>query len=253
MDGRRDTRVIGIFAPPAIDAGLAELIRDAVELHEDGADLVDLDTMPDGPFAGADDDTIALLARGLSEAGVPVCVTTTSASIAQNAVDHGAAWINDPSGTTADPRMREVAAGPRAGWIVGPWSTRRADWYGGGGEADAYTDGLVRNLATLLDAGVRSDSIVLHAGAGLTADDDEPWRMLNHLDRISALGYPVLIDGRDDILAAMSSDDSAERLGDAAVGLTVLATGLRAWGIRVRSVGRVAGAIQRLLEPRQSA
>ncbi|MBO9578505.1 MAG: dihydropteroate synthase, partial [Microbacteriaceae bacterium] len=252
-DGMRDTRVLGIFAPATIGAELADLIRDAAEFHEDGADVVDLDTLTGGPFAEADDDTIALLVRGLTEIGIPTAVTTTRAAVAANAVEHGARWVIDPSGGTADAGMTAVAQSSAAGWVIGPWSTRRADWYGGGDEADAYTDGLVRNIAWLLDAGIRSDRIVLHVGAGISAEDPEPWRMLNHLDRVAALGYPLLIDGRDEILAAMSSEDTAERLGDAAVGLTILAAGRRAWGIRVREVGRVAGAMQRITAPRQHA
>lgn len=253
MDAQRDTRVIGILSPAAVDGDVADLLREAEELHERGADLIDLDALPGGAFAGADDDTIALLVRGLAEIGVPVSLTTTSAALAATAIGHGAGWILDPSGATADARMIEVVADSPAGWVIGPWSPRRGDWYPSGDEADLYTDGLVRNLAALLDAGVRSERIVLHAGAGISAADAEPWRMLNQLDRISALGYPVLIDARDEILAAMSSDDSAERLEDAAVGLAVLAAGRGAWGIRCRAVGRVAGAVQRILEPRQHA
>ncbi len=109
----------------------------------------------------------------------------------------------------------------------------------------------MRNVAALLDAGVPSDRIVLHSGAGLTRDDAEPWRMLNHLDRLTALGYRVLVDGRDGIVEAMSADESVERVDDAAVGLTLLATGFDAWGIRARNVSRVVGALQRILEPRQ--
>jgi len=253
MDASRGTRVIGIFAPVTTGADLSDLIGEAVAFHEAGADIVDLDTLPAGPFAAVDDDTVALLVRGLVEGGIPVSVTTTSADIARLAVEHGASWIIDPSGTTADREMNAVAAGSSCGWVIGPWSPRRGDWYAGGDEADAYTDGLVRNLAALLDVGVRSERIVLHAGAGLAADDTEPWRMLNHLDRVAALGYPVLVDARDEILRAMTSDDSADRLDDVAVGLTVLATGLGAWGIRARSIGRVVGAVHRILEPRQGA
>lgn len=242
--------MIGIFSPSAPDADLADLIREAVRFHEDGADIVDLDTLRGGPFHGADEDTIALLVRGLGEVGIPVSASTTSADVASVAVDHGAAWIIDPSGATADPAMRAVAGRSEAGWIIGPWSPRRVDRYGAADAADAYTDGLVRNVAALLDAGVRTDRIGLHAGAGLSAEDEESWRMLNHLDRIASLGCRVLVDARDEILAAMTADD-AERLEDAAVGLAVLGTGIGAWGIRVRSVGRVVGALQRMLEPRQ--
>ena len=249
MDVRRGTRVLGILAPAG--AGLVGLIRDAIALREAGADVVDLDALPGGAFAEADADTIALLVRGLSEAGVPTSVATTSAEVAANAIEHGVGWILDPSAGSDDPAMRGVVAASRAGWIIGPWSPHGAR--GAGGEvAERYAEGLVRNIAGLLDAGVRPDRIVLDAGVGVSAADPEPWRMLNSLDRIAALGYPVLVDASEDTLAAVSSDDAEDRLEDAAVGLAVLAAGHAAWGVRTRRVGRVAGVVQRIAEPRQA-
>ncbi|HWL02206.1 MAG TPA: dihydropteroate synthase [Microbacteriaceae bacterium] len=250
MDVQRGTRVIGILVPSSSDLDLSATIRQAIAFHGRGADIVDLDMLPGGPFAGIDEDAVALLVRGLGEAGIPASVTTTDASVARIALAHGVRWIIDPSGTTADPEMFSVARRPSlAGWIIGPWSPRLVAERG----IDAYNEGLVRNLAALLEAGVHSDRIVLNASAGLSATASDPWRMLNHLDRIKALGYPILIDARDELLASMSSDDSAARLEDAAVGLAVLAAGVGAWGIRTRGAERVAGAVQRILEPRRSA
>jgi len=252
MDERRDTRVIGTLVPSSPDPEPATIVRDALRLHHEGADLVDLDTMPDGPFAAVGAASLALLIRGISEAGVPVAVTTTRAAIARVALERGARWILDPSGTTADPEMIRVAARPSfAGWAIGPWSG--ATQAGAGDGPDAYMYGLVRNLAALLAAGVRSERIVLNASAGLAADSTDSWLMVGELERVRALGYPVLVDGRDEMLATMTSDESPAHLGDAAVGLAVLAVGARAWAIRTRQVGRVAETVGRMLEPRRSA
>lgn len=254
MDMRRETRVIGIFAPTSTAADPSVLIHEAIAFHHAGAGMVDLDTLPGGPFAGVDDDTIALLIRGMSEAGIPVSLTTTNASLAAVAIDQGVGWIIDPSGTSADRDMIGVAMRPSGvGWAIGPWSMRHSPHRGADTGADAYTEGLLRNLGALLAAGVRSDRIVLNASAGLTSSASDPWRMLNHLDRIAALGCPILIDAPDEMLASMSSDDAADRLEHAAVALAVLAAGASAWGIRTRAAGRIAGTIQRILEPRRSA
>jgi len=248
MQQRRETLVLGIFAPVATGAAMLELIREAIRFHRGGADIVDLDMLVGGPFAGVDDDTVALLIRALREAGVPVSVTTTDARIARIGADCGARWIVDPSGATADPRMLDVAARfARVGWVLGPWSAGRAMRYRPASSADDYADGLLRNLACLQDAGVRSDRIVLHASAGLAADDPDPWRMLDHLERLSALGYPVLVDARDELLASMTQDASEARLADAAVGLAALAVSVGAWGVRTRAVDRVAGNVHHLL------
>lgn len=254
MQTRPETRVVGILVPPGTDADPVALIREAMRLASSGADIVDLDLTPDGPLAGLAEDRLALLVRGLGEAGIPVSVTTTRASIARIAVERGARWISDPSGATADPEMIRVARRPSlVGWAIGPWAIRRPVERHGSSAADEYTDGLVRNLARLLAAGVRSDRIVLNASAGLSQTATDPWVMLGDLARVRALGYPVLVDARDEVLASMSADDSADGLGDAAVGLAVLAVGARAWGIRTRAVERVATTVDRILEPRRSA
>lgn len=249
-----ETCVVGVLLPSGDLADPSVLIREAMALYSDGADIVDIDTLPSGPFAAIEDDTLALLVRGLRESGIPVSVTTTRASIARIAVDRGAHWIIDPSGTTADPEMIRVARRPSfIGWAIGPWSRPHRPEPAVETGADAYTYGLVRNLAALLEAGVHSDRIVLNASAGLSATSADPWLMLGHLDRIRALGYPVLIDAHDELLASMSADDSPTRLEDAAVGLAVLGAGARVWGVRTRAVTRVADAVGRILEPRRTA
>lgn len=250
MHDQPDTRVIGILTASPATADLAGFIREALVLHAEGADIVDFDTRPAGAFADADAHAIASLVGGVTATGVPVCVTTTTAAIAAAAIDHGASWISDPSGGTEDPAMLEVARRSATGWIIGPWSPRHGVDGRGETTEDAYTDGLLRNLVALLRTGVRSDRIVLHASAGISASATDPWRMLNHLDRIAELGSPLLIDANDEVIASMSPDDSGDRFEDTAVGLAVLAAGARAWGIRTRAVARVTGAVDRILAPR---
>lgn len=254
MDAQRATRVVAILTPSANDASAALIIREAVALRDAGADIVDLDTLPAGPFADADASTLALVLRGLGEAGIPACVTTTQAWIARIALERGARWIMDPSGTTADPDMVHVARRPSfAGWVIGPWSTGTVPHGDADVSADAYMYGLVRNLASLLAAGVASDRIILNASAGLSATARDPWLMLGQLERVRALGYPVLVDGPDEVLASITSDESPKHLADAAVGLAVLAVGAHAWGIRTRAVSRVLESVGRMIEPRTSA
>lgn len=254
MHRRSTTRVLGILGPQAAGAEPSELIRAAMDLGDRGADIVDLDTRTGGAFAGCDDDTLALAVRGMSEAGIPVSVTTTRAATAAIAIERGASWIIDPSGATADPEMLAVAARPSTvGWIIGPWSDRASLAAETESRASAYTYGLVRNLSCLLAVGVDSNRLLMNASAGLSSAASDRWRMLGDLDRIRALGYPVLIDACEDVLRSMATDESGRRLDDAAVGLAVLAAGARVWGIRTQAVERVSATLDRILEPRRIA
>jgi len=245
---RQPTRILGTLAPKDLE-DVGALIGTGVRLRDEGADLVDVDALRPACFGTADDDTIALLVRGLVELDIPVSVTTTSARRAAIALDHGARCVVDPSGGTADEDMRAVVARSTATCVLGPWRSPGARPIPED-PADAYTSGIIRNVAALLDAGVAPERIAVDSGAGLSATDPAPWRMLNHLERLAGLGYPVLVEGGDTILASMLVDEASEaRLDDAAVALAALAGGLPAWAVRVDRVARASAALRRLAVP----
>ncbi len=249
MNDQRRPRVIGLFAPTDLRHDVPRLIRDACYLRDLGADVVELDTTPGSPFDGIDEDIVILIASGLASEGVEVAMTTTRARLAVAAADHGVATIIDPSGATADPEMAAALAELGANVALGPWSSADHPARYGAETEDAYTEGILRNVATLLDAGVRSEHLLVHVGAGLSAADEERWRMLNHLDRLGGLGYPLLMSGTDDILAAMVSDETDEhRMDDAATAIAVLAASADTWGLRTSRIGRSEAAIQRIVE-----
>jgi len=244
--------IIGILTPDDLDSTVVSLVEEAARLTAAGASIIEIDTLPDGPFHAEDPDDevdVGLLVHGLTDAGYTVAVRTTSAHIAALALERGATWIADPSGATLDPEMGRVLSERGAHCMIGPWPAP-GDPRRRGTEDENYAEGIVRNAARLLQAGVRGERIVVDSGVGARRDDPEPWRMLNHIDRLRRLGYPVLVDGCDRTLETLAPDGATdERLDDAAVALTLLATGARAWGIRTVRAGRVAGAIHRIFEP----
>jgi dihydropteroate synthase len=182
---------------------------------------------------------------------VEVAITTTRARVAAIAADHGVGTIIDPSGATADPDMARALAELGIAIVIGPWGhpgSAGLPELSGEEIEDRYAEGIVRNVAALLDAGVRSERLRIHAGAGLAATDGERWRMLNHLGRLAGLGYPVLVPATDEVLAAMVVDESEGALDDVATALTLLAIGSGSWAIRAHRVGRVEAAMQRILD-----
>jgi len=252
-------RIVGVFVPESSASTVPDLIREALAFRDLGADVLDLDTTPKGAFAEADDDLVVLLAAGLVAADAEVSVTTTRARLAVIAADHGIGTIIDPSGGTADPEMPPALAELGAAVVVGPWRPGNGEAAPAPGTAatpltgseieDRYTAGILRNIAALLDAGVRSERIRVDAGAGLGPWDTERWRMLNHLERLGRLGYPVLVPAGEDVLAAMVLDESrASLLDDAATALTILTIGTGGWAIRSRRVARIETAVQRIVE-----
>lgn len=248
MSGARQQTTFGDFVPRDPSAQLSVLLREALALQASGADVINIDTLAvgrlRGPFAGVDDDTLALLVAGIVSVGVPVSVSTDLPETAGLAVEHGAGWVIDPSGGSAvrlDPRVAESDCR----LVIGPWGRPlpRSPFDVPG----AFAERLLRNAARLLDAGIASERICVDAGAGLGHDDPEPWRILNDLERLVALGYPVLVPATEDLLTDMVAEESTEvHRDDAAIAIAALAVGAGAWAVRTQRAGIVADMIHRM-------
>jgi len=244
----QDTVVIGVLTPTDLDAAPVTLIREGIAVQAAGADIVDIDAIALGghlgAFAGADTDTIAMLVAGLVAVGVRVSVTTDRPDIAGTAAECGAAWIIDPSGAARvrlDPRVADSGCG----LVIGPWGHPLPS--DPSTATTAYADGLIRNAARLLDAGIAFERIRFDAGAGFCAEDPEPWRMLNELGHFADLGYPLLVPATEELLLEMVPEEASERqLREAAIAITAVAAGVGAWAIRTHRVELVADLVWRM-------
>src|SRR6184192_1075776 len=90
-------------------------VAHGIAMRDAGADLVDVGGESTRPGAGRVDAETELrrvlpVVTELVAAGVPVSVDTTRASVAEAAIDAGAALVNDVRGGCADARMAGVVA-----------------------------------------------------------------------------------------------------------------------------------------------
>src|SRR5271168_3878979 len=96
----------------------------AVELEEQGADIIDIgaeSTRPGSQRISEAEELrrlIPVLKRLNGKLTVPISVDTYKSAVAEKALEHGAAMINDPSGLTFDAQLARVAAQHDAGLIV---------------------------------------------------------------------------------------------------------------------------------------
>ena len=94
----------------------------------------------------------------------------------------------------------------------------------------------------LLAAGIRPERIILDPGLGFAKRAEHNWELLAHLDRLAALGYPLLVGAsRKSFLGRLLADEpGAPRPVDereaANVALTTVLARARVWGIRVHDV-----------------
>ena len=186
---------------PTVEAALDRARR----MAEWGADWLDVGGESTGPGSSdvsADEEcrrvvpVVAVLARELS---LPLSVDTTKAAVAREALAAGAAMINDVSALRWDPEMAGVIAraGARVVLMYAKDETPRTTT-----RDVAYDDVIETILAFLRErievaraAGIAPDRIVVDPGLGwfVGADPRYSYEVLRGLDRLRALGHPVLI------------------------------------------------------------
>lgn len=120
---------------------------------------------------------------------IPVSVDTYKAEVARLALEAGAHVINDVWGLKKDPQMASVVAQYACPVII--MHNRNEAVY------EDFLSDVVADLRESVDiarrAGIPDDQIVLDPGIGFAKTYAHNLILMNHLERIAELGYPVLL------------------------------------------------------------
>jgi dihydropteroate synthase len=238
---------------PDVEAAVAH----GRQMSADGADLVDVggeSTRPGAPRVAADEERRRVLpvVRELAGAGVAVSIDTTRAAVAEAALVAGATVVNDVSGGLADPAMAGVVAAAGAPWVLMHWRGHSRDMRERASYDDVVAD-VTRELSQRVDdavsAGVPVESLVIDPGLGFAKTAEHNWALLAHLDRLLALGPPVLIGAsRKSFLGPLLADAQGtprpvEDRDNASLATSVIAALAGVWGVRVHDVRPTVDAL----------
>lgn len=236
---------------------MADALAHAREMHERGADLIDVggeSTRPGAERVEADVEAqrVVPVIKSLAAEGIALSVDTTRAAVAEAALDAGASVINDVSGGLADPDMARVAAQAGAPWVLMHWRghSKRMDALASYDDVVAdVRDELMERVDEAMAAGVAENAIVLDPGIGFAKQTEHNWALLNRLDALIALGFPVLVGAsRKRFIGALLADADGtprEPAGreDATAAISALSAAHGAWGVRVHDVGPSLDAV----------
>ncbi|WP_342661301.1 dihydropteroate synthase [Rhodococcus ruber] len=253
--------IVNVTPDSFSDGGLCAAADAAIArghaLAADGADIVDIggeSTRPHAQRVPVEEEVSRVLpvVRALSAAGVLVSIDTMRATVAAAAVEAGAAVVNDVSGGLADPDMASCAADLDVPYIAMHWRGHSATMTDLAVYDDVVSDVVIelhRRIDALITAGVREEHIVLDPGLGFAKTATHNWALLGNLDRIIALGRPVLVGAsRKSFLGALVADAEgavpppADR-DDLTAAVSTLSAAAGAYCVRVHEVKSARRAV----------
>jgi len=197
---------------------LDRLLHRAREMAAAGASLIDVggeSGRTDRPAVSEDEEAarVVPLVRRLSDEGLPVSVDTWRAGPARDALDAGAAMVNDVS-AMSDPALADLCALAGAGLVV--THTRVAPKTKGTARHDDVVADAAALLAELVAAaqerGVARDALLLDPGLDLGKTPAESVEILRRVGELESLGRPLLLAiSRKDFLGAITGRPPAAR------------------------------------------
>ena len=257
----RRVAVMGIVnvTPDSFSDGGRFLDPDAAVAHglslvEAGADLLDVggeSTRPGADPVDAAEErrrVLPVIEALVAQAGVPVSVDTTKASVAAAALDAGARIVNDVSAGRLDAELLAVVAQHGAGYVAmhmqgEPRTMQDAPHYDD--VVGQVGDFLAERVDVARKAGIAGDAIALDPGIGFGKTAAHNLDLLARLDTLVARFDAPLVVGasRKRFLGTLVGDDTVDRRDDGTLATTVWCIGLGARVVRVHDVRSTTRAI----------
>jgi dihydropteroate synthase len=174
----------------------------AIELEEQGADIIDIgaeSTKPGSERISEAEELrrlVPVLKRLNGKLNVPISVDTYKSAVAEKALEHGAALINDPSGLTFDAQLARVAAQHDAGLIITHMRGTPETWAKLAPIKDVM--GTIRrdldaSAHRAVGAGVDRSRIAIDPGLGFGKRKEQNAEILARLSSFATLEFPLVV------------------------------------------------------------
>lgn len=227
-------------------------VRQALQLAEDGADILDIggeSTRPGAERVSIDEElrrVVGVISELRPQTDRLISIDTTKAEVARQALAAGADIVNDISGLTFDPAMPDVCAesdcGVIAMHILGNPQTMQDDPQ----YDDVVSDvsiWLQQRLDDLRQRGINAERIALDPGIGFGKTANHNVELLSSISTLRSLGRPVLIGhSRKRFLAKVLGRPVEERSAGT-IGVTIATAEQSADMLRVHDVRSTKDAL----------
>jgi len=187
-------------------------VQQACQFVQDGADIVDIGAESSRPgslpiSAEIELERLLPIVKAIIQEKLPalISIDTYKSEVAQACLDLGADWINDIWGLQKDPSLGKVATQYHTP-IVLMHNRSKSDAVEknklvgssySAGDYGNFMEDLLLELKLLTEnaaaVGIQAENIIIDPGIGFGKTVSQNLQIINHLDRIKSLGYPVLI------------------------------------------------------------
>jgi dihydropteroate synthase len=193
------------------ETDLEVILEIARKFIENGADILDVggeSTRPGAQLVSLDEEinrVLPVISKLAANLDVVISIDTYKARVAEAAIQQGAHMINDVWGFHADPALAGVAAKHHAPVILmhnrSSWAHAEIKEKLGGRYVGIPYENLIEDIKRDLmesvniarTAGIPDDHIILDPGIGFGKSVEQNLELVDRLDEIKVLGFPVLL------------------------------------------------------------
>ena len=198
--------ILNVTADSFYDGGQylkkGEAVKKALQMAEDGADIIDVggeSSRPGSKPVSLEEElkrVIPVIKEAAKKTYAAISVDTTKAEVARQAIDAGAQIVNDISAMRFDPAMAEVCAKTKVGVIL--MHTRGTPVTM---QMDVKYDDLISEIFNHLEervsfavkAGIKKERIAVDPGIGFGKGAEDNLKIIKRLSEFKSIGRPVVL------------------------------------------------------------
>ena len=270
LDFSQKTYIMGILnvTPDSFSDGgryfdKSSAIKRAIQMVEDGADIIDIggeSTRPGSQPLAIEEElrrTLPVIEALTKEINIPISIDTYKSDVAKRALDAGASMVNDISGLRFDPEMPKVVAAYKVPVVIMHIKGTPKDMQKNPAYKALITeimDYLRYSIRSAKEAGIAEEMIIIDPGIGFGKTFEHNLEIINKFHEFTLLEKPLIIGpSRKAFIGKILGDAPAgERLeGTAAAVAIAIINGadiIRVHDVKeMVKVSRVADAIKRMI------
>src|SRR4030043_2138037 len=209
LDFSKKTYIMGIlnvtpdsFSDGSLFFDKSAAIKRAIQMVEDGADIIDIggeSTRPGSEPVTIEEElmrTIPVIEAISKEAKIPLSIDTYKSEVAKRALDAGASMVNDISGLRFDSKMPEVVYEYKVPVVIMHVKGTPRDM-----QQNPVYEALIPEIMDYLRTGmiiarqaeISEDKIIIDPGIGFGKTYEQNLEIINNLQEFTLLRKPILI------------------------------------------------------------